>query len=73
MVARASMPEGHGCKGKHAGGQACRRASMPESTPLRVRFGAVDLLVRGALVAGCLARVSARAGWADRSAVPWIY
>jgi hypothetical protein len=74
---------GHGCKGKHAGGQACRRASMPEgmvarasmpeSTPLRVRFGAVDLLVRGALVAGCLARVSARAGWADRSAVPWIY
>ena len=30
MVARASMPEGHGCKGKHAGGQACRRASMPE-------------------------------------------
>jgi hypothetical protein len=30
-----------------------------------VRFGAVDLLVHGALVAGCLARVSARAGWAD--------
>ena len=48
------------------------RASMPESTPLRVRFGAVDLLVRGALVAGCLARVSARAGWADRSAVLWV-
>ena len=43
------------------------RASMPESTPLRVRFGAVDLLVRGALVAGCLACVSARAGWADSS------